>query len=270
MDKSLKTILDIIPQDLSEYFKDNTVTEIRLRQNHNIILNTVLNQIEIADSTMTKSQVENILMALCDYTLSSREKEISQGYITIDGGHRIGIGGKFFHSDKGVFLSQIYSLNIRISNPVSMQIDERYMDFKKGLLIAGPPHSGKTTFLRNIIDSLYGNVVVCDERNELYMGDSCCDYISGIAKHIAIEQATRSLNPDYIICDELGTEFETQQILSCINTGVKIVATVHSDNLDNLKLKPNIKKLMNADVFDKFILLNDKKGFFSVKEVRDV
>ncbi len=270
MDKNKKSVLDKIPYNLDMYFINNDITEIRLRENCNILLKSIDKNIEIDDTLLSQSQIENIFMALCNYTLSSRETEISQGYITVDGGHRIGIGGQFYTGKKGVFLNRILSLNIRFNNQVKFDIDKDILSFKNGILIAGPPHSGKTTFLRNTIEKLDGNTVVCDERKELYTPYSNCDYISGIKKNIAIEQATRSLNPDYIVCDEIGSEEEAGQLLSCINTGVKIICTAHSDNLDKLKQKPNIYKLMCAGIFDKYILLNKTEGKFVIEEIRNV
>ncbi len=269
VDKNLKDLIGVIPFDIFDYI-DDSVTEIRIRGRHNIQLISGTGITEIPDSNLSVKQINNILLDICDHTLSAFQNQISQGYITVPGGHRIGIGGSFYPVDNSYFIKDVYSLNVRINQNKKYCFDMDITGFSQGLLVAGPPHSGKTTFLKSLIDNISGIVVVCDERNELYCGFSNCDYIAGVPKYKAVEQATRSMNPDYIICDEIGDERESKRILSAVNSGVKFVCSVHGDSFESLYKKPNAKILMDNNVFDKIVILTQNKGSYYIKEVIDV
>ncbi len=269
MDKSIKDILDKIPFDLINLIHDNT-TEIRLRSNCNISLLAKGVYMQVDNSVLSVRQIENILLQFCEYTMPAYENRISQGYITLSGGHRVGIAG-FYHEVNGKYLlKKVTSLNIRLNRNNRFEPDKNIISFSRGLLVIGGPHSGKTTFLRSIIPYLDGSVTVCDERNEIYSDHFNCDFICGINKAAAISRSTRSLNPDYIICDEIGSESEAQSILSRVNSGVKFICTAHCDSIEYLKYKPNINLLIKNHIFDKIVLLVNDNGNFHMKEIRDV
>ncbi len=270
MDKSIQAILSLIPVDLSSFKEDDSVTEIRLRAGCNIVVSKKGQLIELNNSILSAKQVETVLLKLCNYTLSAYQDRISKGYITTVGGHRIGIGGKYYRTDKSYFIKEVTSLNLRLNRNRIYNIDKSILSFSKGLMVTGPPHSGKTTFLKNISRFLSGNISVCDERNELFSKNLPLDYISGIPKHAAIEQATRCLNPDYIICDEIGDYNEAKEILSRVNSGVKFICSVHADNEYMLMSKPNIKLLIDSGIFDRIVFLTVSQGEFYIKEIKDV
>lgn len=273
MDKSIKAILDNLPRYLSDYVIDRqnrgkAVTEIRIRSGFPPIVRCDGKDEILQDPAVSRRMLEQIFSGFCCHTLSAYEDQISRGYITLAGGHRVGIGGIYYTDDAGrKFLSSVSSLNIRISNDISYKIPVGIMDFSKGLLVAGRPHSGKTTFLKTVCDMLKGkNVAVCDERQEIYSPDKNCDFVSGIAKRQAILHATRSLGPDIIICDEVGGDEETKQILSAVNSGVKFICSCHRRSVEEVKMKPNISVLLDAKVFDKIIVLDREQNNYFIKE----
>ena len=152
MDKDLEILLNKLPPIIKElYLSDKKITEIRIRRNCNISLVSEGENYIIESSFVSAQEVEDIFMSLCDYTLSAYEDQIAKGFITLYGGHRIGIAGSFSTDIDGKpVLTEIYSLNIRLSAFHIVDINENVLNFKKGVLICGKPHSGKTTFIRNI------------------------------------------------------------------------------------------------------------------------
>ena len=269
MDKDLQILLDKLPPAVKDfYISNNNVTEIRIRKNSNIVMvSSGINHL-LGNTTITEKELEDIFLSLCDYTISAYEDQMAEGFITLSGGHRIGIAGRFTKDNDGkILISQLFSLNIRLSCLHTIKIPDNIMDFTKGLLICGKPHSGKTTFIRNICLHLNGdNYTVCDERNEIYHSCLNGDFIINLPKSVAIMQAVRVLNPSVIICDEIGNKEETEKMLEYMNSGVKFVCSVHCTDFSELRHKPNISSLISAGVFDKFVLLDN----FVVKEIIDV
>ena len=273
MDKNVKAILDNLPGFLSDYVIDRqnrgkAVTEIRIRSGFPPIVRCDGKDETLKGPSVSRYQLEQIFSGFCCHTLSAYEDQIRRGYINLAGGHRVGIGGIYYTDDAGrKFLSSVSSLNIRISNDISYKIPAGVMDFSKGMLVAGRPHSGKTTFLKTVCGMLGGkNVAVCDERQEIYSPDKNCDFVSGIDKRQAILHATRSLGPDIIICDEVGGAEEAKQILSAVNSGVKFICSCHRRSIEEIKMKPNVAVLLNAKVFDKIIVLDREKNNYFIKE----
>ncbi len=274
MDKNYKNLYEKLPVEVQDYLlknKDKNISEIRIRSGFGVMfcVNGVFSKID--NLIFDKTDIENIFYTLCDNTLFAYENQIANGYITLPGGHRIGIGGNFYTDGLGTHLIDITSLNIRIAQEKIFDVSNSILEFKNGLLIAGKPHSGKTTMLRSLCKIITNkNIVVCDERNELKSQFLNCDFISGINKAQAIQQAVRALNPDIIICDEIGSVNEAREILDSMHSGVQFICTVHSDNISDLKFKPNINLLLESGTFDKIILLSRKNNEFYIKEERNV
>ncbi len=270
MDKDLEIILNKLPYAVKDFcVKNNNVTEIRVRKNsETVIVSAGINYL-LEGTFTTEKEIYDLFLSLCDNTISAYEEQIAEGFITLAGGHRVGIAGRYsIDTDGNRVLNEVYSLNIRLSVFHKINIDKRYIDFNKGLLICGKPHSGKTNFLRNICYLLNGtNYAVCDERNEIYHSSLKGDFIINIPKPQAIMQAVRVLNPQVLICDEIGSKAEAEKMLEYLYTGVRFICSVHCDNYNDLLFKTNIKLLLDSGIFDKFILLENINNKFEIKEV---
>lgn len=202
-----------------------------------------------------KNDLDESFRNICSYSIYSHQNEIKNGYITICGGHRVGISGTAVLREGEITgMRDISSINIRISREIHGAADELlhalHNDISSGLLLVGAPASGKTTILRDIARQLSsgfgGNVrkvTVVDERGELagtYMGvpqndlGICSDILDGYPKAEGIMQAVRSLSPEFIICDEIGSNDEVSAVVQGLNAGATMVSSIHAGSIEEL------------------------------------
>lgn len=213
--------------------------------------------------------VRKCFLHLCRYSVYAYEEELRQGFFTIRGGNRIGVAGNW---SAGHFTS-VTSLNLRVARWITCEIPKPVCDYLSagdgGLLVAGAPGSGKTTFLRTLVQYLSaGTEILCvvDERGELMaMGDGDalgkmhCDVYTRCSKAEGICMALRCMNPRYIICDELGTTEDTAAVEQGVASGVCFLASVHCDSLPDLRHKPQLERLIGTGAFAAVALLDGRE-----------
>lgn len=225
---------------------------------------------------VTKQEIDSTLSRMCSFSLHTYQQNLVDGYITLAGGHRVGICGTAVN-DKSIITSvrEISSLNIRIAREVygvSKKImDEVFYERISSLILAGPPSSGKTTIIRDMARELsggfgccYRKVAIADERGEIAavkegipqndIGVNS-DVICGFPKGTAIMNALRSMSPEIIICDEVGTKEEIDAIEYGLNSGVKFILTVHASSYEELRRKKQIRMLLDTGEFKNIVLL---------------
>lgn len=226
-----------------------------------------LTKVPAADSLIiTDAAIKNTFFSLCGYSVQSCRDQLRQGFFPLDGGNRAGIAGKAM-LDRGEVLSveDITSINFRIAAkaPSLDPIVRKLLEGKEGsLLIAGPPCSGKTTCLKGIIqllaDEKYQKVSVADERGELFWGTGgiTADYLRFYPKDRAVDIAVRTLAPDVIICDEIGSQKDAEAVKRAFYSGVRVIAAAHGDSLNKLLYNQNLAFLMKCHVFDHIVFLS--------------
>ncbi|MCY1714221.1 stage III sporulation protein AA [Caproiciproducens galactitolivorans] len=225
----------------------------------------------------TKEDIEECFRNICSYSIYSHQNEIRNGYVTLVGGHRVGISGTAVMDNGEISgIRDISSINIRIAREIAGSANELLDSLKNnvstGLLIAGPPVSGKTTLLRDIARQLasgvLGNirkVAVIDERGELAgtcMGvpqndlGVCSDILDGYPKAQGIMQAIRCLSPEYIVCDELGGYDEVSAVEQSLNAGVIMISSIHAGSLEEFLKKRQAVSLLETGAFGSVAILN--------------
>ncbi len=233
--------------------------------------------------SISKYDISESLNKICDYSIHTHLEEMQKGFVTIHGGHRVGICGTAVIKENKIYnIRDVSSLNIRIAHEVldsSKLIPQDVIFSNTSFIIAGPPLSGKTTILRDISRRLSQKgkkVVIIDERFEIactYEGKTSndlgpsCDILSGFPKEQGIINAFRTLSPDIIVCDEIGDLSETSAIIQGFNSGVRFIVSIHANTLTSLKNKPQFLKLYNSGQFDFAVILSNINNMRQIEVV---
>lgn len=238
----------VLPEKIRLTVPFSSVAEIRIRAGRPSVCVDIFGKMSVCSEPFSAEETADFFARVCKYSVHSYQEEIARGFVTLDGGHRVGIcGTAVTENGKIVFLKDISGLNIRIAHQIigcSDEIFSRYFDKEFcSLLIAGKPLCGKTTVLRDLARRLgeHHRVTVIDQRNEisasvrglpsLNVGLNT-DVLCGCGKSEGIIMALRSMSPEVIICDEIAhDETAVEQALFC---GVKVIAAAHAGSLKDL------------------------------------
>lgn len=248
---------------------------------------------EVVFPTIVRLQeLKETLDYVSNYSLYAYENELKQGFITIEGGHRVGMAGQvLLEHGKVKNLKQISSLNIRISHEILNCADKLfpYITYNKQMyhtLIISPPRCGKTTMLRDMIRQISdGNkwvkgctVGVVDERSELagcYQGvpqnlmGMRTDVLDGCPKAEGMLMLIRSMAPQVIAVDELGAPEDIQALRYAMHCGCKMLATVHGQSIEELRKKPLFEQLLSERCFERYVVLQNGKRVGEIAGIYD-
>lgn len=236
---------------------------------------------------VTHKDIESVIQLISNYSIYAFEDELKNGFITIKGGHRVGLTGRVvLDGDKIKTQKHISCINFRITRElegISNGILEYILNYNqiKNTLIISPPRCGKTTLLRDIARNLsvHGfNVGIVDERSEIAgchngvpqrnVGPNT-DVLDACPKNIGILLMIRSMSPSVIITDEIGDAEDIKAINQCLKAGVSIITSIHGYDLNDIKKRINIKGLFENEFFDRYIILSPRLGTGTLEEILD-
>ena len=270
---------------------DGSVQEIRIRAGCPIFVRVNGEEVQLngyADSRLIRELME----LFSNHSLYAYEEEIRQGFLTIEGGHRVGISGKaVLDGDQVRTIKDISGLNIRLAHE-RKGCAEKVLPWLyhegtiQNTLFISPPGGGKTTMLREVIRNLsdgnpYGNgvaVSVVDERSEIgacLRGIPQCDLgqrtdiMDGCPKALGMTMMIRSMGPKVLAADEIGTKEDLSAIRDALRSGVKILVTVHGDSLEDVKQKPVLREMVEERMFGRYVVLGCNPRPGTVTKVYD-
>ena len=230
------------------------------------------------------NDISNIVASLSHYSLHCCKTQLSEGFFTIENGIRVGVAGSFSSDPGEPVLKYFNGLNFRMSRCIvgcGYEIFKRFITEKKSILICGGVNSGKTTILRDVCRSCGDRfkTALIDERNEISslqngqpMNDvgAMTDIISGCKRSTGIELAVRTLSPDYIMCDEISSEADSEAIIKGIACGAAVAATIHAPDMTSLLNRNAAQILIHSGMLDQCIFLSGADSPGKIKEIRSV
>ncbi|MBR4892468.1 MAG: Flp pilus assembly complex ATPase component TadA [Clostridia bacterium] len=288
MNKGTKSLLCILPDNIKEgiiNIGDVIIEEIRIKSDSRVFVYSKNKEYclyykgEVIRAT--SSDINFILKKATDSSFYAFDEKIKQGYITVFGGHRIGISGEAVYGKDGIInIKNISFLNIRCANEIMGAGEEVFLKLfnerVENTLIVSPPKCGKTTLLRDLtrlISKTKGiKVVLIDERDEIaasFMGSNANDVgertfvLSGYLKKDGFSHAIRGLSPDVVVCDEIGGPKDFLNILDASKRGVNVIATIHGNSMEDIgEFKGVFKNIVFLDKNFKLRLFKIRGGDF--------
>ena len=272
----LRAVTRVLSRDICYNINENTLEEIRIRVDRPVILKYPEGKEDILDHIVTQNEILNILQSLCNNSIYSYQSQICDGYITLAGGHRVGITGNVAMKDGKINnVNYVSSLNFRIAREIigvsNEIIKEVIVDDKvNNTLIVSRPGCGKTTLLRDLVRNISNKgftISLIDERGEIasmYKGipqndvGLRTDVLDGVSKSIGMKIAVRTMAPQIIVADEIGQEEDLEAINYGICSGVKGIFTAHGANISELRANKTLNKLYEEKLFKKIIFLENR------------
>ncbi|WP_106497172.1 stage III sporulation protein AA [Lentibacillus sp. Marseille-P4043] len=233
----------------------------------------------------------HVLNQISQFSLYRLEDELREGYVTIEGGHRVGLAGKVNTINGSVkAIQHIAFMNIRIAKEkigaATTILPYLHGENYANTLIVGAPQTGKTTIIRDLtrlIASGWRNVpakkvAVIDERSEI--GASLkgipqhnlgfrADVMDACPKAEGMMMMIRSMSPDVLVVDEIGSKQDVQALMEAIHAGVVVICTIHGQTLSELKKRPSLHVLFHHHVFERIVVLNKQKTPGQVNAIYD-
>ncbi|MFC3039037.1 stage III sporulation protein AA [Virgibacillus xinjiangensis] len=293
----MREILRLFPPEMRQaiergiHEQRDILQEIRIRHQQPIELIFDM-EIKWVDRVPTKEDIIYIINQLSEFSLYRMDDELQKGYVTIEGGHRVGLAGKVNTINGAVqALKHITFLNIRLAKEkigAASQIVPYLLNGSRyySTLFIGPPQTGKTTIIRDLTrqiadgwgDAAPQKVAVIDERSEI--GGSIngvpqhnlgmrTDVMDACPKAEGMMMMIRSMSPEIIVVDEIGTQQDVEALKEAIHAGVTVISTMHGSSLEELKSRPSVSELFVQRAFQRVVVLERQKIPGRIKNIYD-
>lgn len=292
MDEILKMLPMRIVEQLNQLppYQLNEVEEIRIRINRPIEV-AVKGIPNFLPYIVKEEDALQLLNKISHFSIYTLEEELKRGYVTISGGHRIGLAGKVILEYGAVkAIRDVSSFNIRIARE-KIGIANRltpyiYEDGWPHTMVIGPPQTGKTTLLRDFARIMSGGdkslpafkVGIVDERSEIAGSVSGIpqltfghrvDVLDACPKAEGMMMMIRSMSPDILVVDEIGRIEDCEAILEAVHAGIKLFMTTHGNSLDEVRNRPILKPLIEMGIFQRFIELSRSDGPGTISSIKN-
>lgn len=295
----METVLPFLPKTIIEQLEHIPpiqkfeIEEIRIRTNRPIEI-TMGGKTMFLPYLVNTEDANQLLNKISHHSIYALEEELRRGYITIDGGHRIGLAGKvILEGGKVKALRDISSFNIRIAKEkigiADSLIPALYDQQWQHTMIIGPPQTGKTTLLRDIARVVSSGdsgssisakkVGIVDERSEiagcvngipqLTFGPRV-DVLDACPKAEGMMMMIRSMSPDVLVVDEIGRLEDTEAILEAVNAGIKLIMTTHGDSFEEIQKRPSLQEIFKLQIFQRYIELSRMNGPGTITRIKDI
>lgn len=279
---TLNSELLILPENQREMME-----EIRLRSGH--AMTVLINSTEYPvapEHIISTDELECVLECATGASVHSVETSIANGYINVSGGIRLGVcGTAVMRSGNVGGIRNISSLSLRIPNErhgcAADELSAMLNDGLTDILIISPPGAGKTTCLREyirVISNMGYRVSVADERGEIAAVSSGVaqfdvglhtDIISDAPKAKAAMMLIRAMNPQLLAMDEISSKDDIQAVYEAAGCGVKLLATAHASDFDDLCARKIYRELIEMNIFKYCLLIKNDAGHreYSIKKL---
>lgn len=272
-----------LPED-----KQGRAEELRLRVGRPMTVVFPQGELPLGTNPVTGRELEQLLELASRASVHTVADQLRRGYLTVEGGHRVGLCGTPVLRDGQIHgLGRLSSAAIRVARQVTgaaAPVERELLDTEGKLcstLILAPPGAGKTTLLRDLIrmtsqgeGMVPQRVAVADERGEvaalwngvpqLDVGERT-DVLEGCPKAQALMMLLRAMNPQVLAADEITAPEDVAALTSAAGCGVKLLATAHGSGREDLSRRPLYRQLMEARVFERLLLIRMEKGHRSYR-----